>query len=1026
MKSSRLTALIFGLTLISCPVASAQDVVPQGEEIGEFEAKHEMAKSLSYNDETLSQAAEVYRELLSARKNNSEVEYEYALVLERLGKTREMVARLEGLMGRVEKPELPVKLSEGLLALKRYGDARRVSETYLRSRPNDTRARLVLARAFAWSGDWKGALPHYEKIRREVEAEELADLYLSLGDIEQGLKYLASAARGNAKLTRRYALLLASLSRDRDAVILLDRLLARRPQDSELLRARAHIAMRAREYSKAIVYLESAGESLDTTLDKAVLRSYRGEIAQSEKLFQDVLREKGDEETLLLYADHLTRWGDYYRAEKIYKTLLEKRPDKANLIRLARIFVASERFEEARGIFRELLLNGEEKARLEIAESYLLDKNFQKSVSLSEGLLREGQFKEEAYLLLARAMLAARRFEEVLALLKGRGDEASLEMITAAQLALGQDVKTTIATIPDSTVKDAYRTVAEKREESQGEVLMAAAEISVGRGERERALSYLQKANKLEPGNLYVELALAQVLASLGEYESAIDIYRRLAKILPENRKVLVGLARTLSWSKRYDDAQELYERIRRLAPEDWTIQLERARVALWNKDIEGGRRFYNELIERPLAEGEELPFEAYEREWERHRNEPQKLQELVRLYPRYREQKRAFLELQSKEHLWSKHFVSATRAEERLLDIDPTVQEVLFDEGQAYCSLGLGNCARSAYRDLLEISPLHSIAQEALRREKRKSKAQVGGVLRYWDEKGRGGLSDISRLESAVSLEVPVDGRHLLYTRLGTMTERPGFTDDSIYSGFYTLGADIRINRSFTVGGSYSRKEYEGGEYQGTNTGQLYLQGNLEDYALLTLGYERHNEIYNYFSIRDRVQSDEVYLKGSSYLTRALQLDGEVRHHNLNDNNEINRQGVALGYAFTDHPRIFKVTVAGQRRDAKEESIYIQEGERLTDIIHPYWAPRNALIRSLTFEWYHDISRQFYCGHELHYYDLKLSFYKDNKENEGVELAGEWLYQFQDHWTAKVEAGINRSQLWDGTFGTLSLNYRF
>jgi len=1004
------------------PSVGAQEIVPKGEEISDFQTKHEMAKSLSYQKESLSDAASLYAELIRSAPTRNDIAREYIAVLERLGRLDEVIGRLRGLVGREEDSSVLPQLGEALLLKKRYREVKELLEPYLKENRNDNSARLTLARAYGWSGDWKRAKPHYEKAQG-VKARELADLYLAVGDMEKGVGHLGKAAAFDPRLRRRYALLLESLQRDSEATPLLNRILSL--EDDEVLRARARIALRAKEPEAALELLERASATPEVLLDRASILSDMGEVAQADRLFKRALESNKGKDNLLRYADHLTRWGDFYRAEAVYRDMLKDSRDFDVERRLGRVLIASERFEEARGIFRELLVDGKD-TRLEIAESYLLEKDFQKALEIVTPLVTED---DRARLILARVLLEARRYEPIPELLRGTSHR-EISIIAHHRSGRREEALRLLGQLTGETEAKALEKFLQGNldPEEDLEVMFATAQLLSAEGKKAEALVLLKEAYRRDADDFYVKLALAELLGASREYDESVKLYEELRSEAPTNRKVLVGMARVLSWAKRYDDSLELYEKIHTAAPADATVQMERARVAFWGKDRDRGSQYYTEIFEEPLIEedDEESPYQRYEEAWRTVGYDPVKGKGLLRLYPRYREQKRAYWELRSKEELWDKHFVRATKAHEEVLDFDPTNQEVLFDEGQAYCALGLGNCASSSYLDLLEISPLHSIAQEALRREKRKGQVQLGGSLQYWREKGRGGLSDLTRSSSTISLEAPVDRRHLLYARIGAMNEKPGFIDNTIRSQLYTLGVDLRLSRALSIGGSYTRKEYESDRYEGTNTGQLYVQGSLNDIALLTAGYERHNEIYNYFSVRDRIQSDELFVKGVSHLTRALTLEGEVRHHRFNDDNEIDRQRVALGYAFTDHPRIFKVTLAEQRRDAEKESIYRQEGEVLTEIIHPYWAPKDALIHSLTLEWYHDLSKQFYCGHELHYYDLKLTFYGDNKENEGGELAGEWRYEFQDHWTAKVEAGISRSQLWDGSFGALSLMYRF
>ena len=51
----------------------------------------------------------------------------------------------------------------------------------------------------------------------------------------------------------------------------------------------------------------------------------------------------------------------------------------------------------------------------------------------------------------------------------------------------------------------------------------------------------------------------------------------------------------------------------------------------------------------------------------------------------------------------------------------------------------------------------------------------------------------------------------------------------------------------------------------------------------------------------------------------------------------------------------------------------------------HPYWTPQDWLGGALVVEWYHDLSKLFFCGGQLNYYDLRLSLGTDTENNPSV-----------------------------------------
>jgi len=120
-------------------------------------------------------------------------------------------------------------------------------------------------------------------------------------------------------------------------------------------------------------------------------------------------------------------------------------------------------------------------------------------------------------------------------------------------------------------------------------------------------------------------------------------------------------------------------------------------------------------------------------------------------------------------------------------------------------------------------------------------------------------------------------------------------------------------------------------------------------------------------------------------------------------------------------------VTANGEYRNTRYQDIYLYSGQgELLDIIHPYWTPRDYLAGSVTLEWNHDLSPQFFCGGERNFYVVKTTFGTDTEDNPAVRLEIEWRYEFLDNWMISLKGLLHRSREWDATGGRLELRYRF
>jgi hypothetical protein len=339
---------------------------------------------------------------------------------------------------------------------------------------------------------------------------------------------------------------------------------------------------------------------------------------------------------------------------------------------------------------------------------------------------------------------------------------------------------------------------------------------------------------------------------------------------------------------------------------------------------------------------------------------------------------------------------------------------------------MGLCNREGDVYRRLLDIDPLHSLAGRAMERlEIRRSPSLKLGQT-YWSEQGREGLTAIDRYRTDMGVDVPVDCRFHLRLTGHHWVEHPSYTGDSYGANGFTLGAGGVLNPYIKGEAAWTKKMYRDSQFQNTDTGYARIWVNLRDYATVGLGYERTDELYNYFGIQQGIQANTWWLSLNSHITRKLELLGQARYLSYSDNNDGQHYMAGAGYAITDHPRIFKVALTGEYRNTRKMDVYHYVDGRLVDITHPYWTPKDYYGGAVTFEWYHDLSKLLFCGSQLHFYDLAVAVGTDTEHNPSIELRGEWHYEFLDHWTFSIKGLIHRSKLWDAEGVWADLRYQF
>ena len=860
--------------------------------------------------------------------------------------------------------------------------------------------------------------------------------------------------------------------------------------EARLALARALVATpgRHREAAEELeILLQMSPEDHTLLVELADLNISLGRYRVGRDLYVDALSKPGGDIAVIRerLADRQLKWGNFYLSEAYWRMRWQQFPDDSKAgLRLAAALLGSDRYHEATGVYRKLVRQNPQLAPgwLGLADVAMLQQQFEEALKASSVLEMIPGQQAQAALIQGRSLYRLNRIDAAAAVfadIKGDAGEIAEAHLRRGVLLAESDKENeakkwfvdALQLRPDY-VEAAYHLAGPDTVSSNtfleqllqaghdAETLCRWAELYTADGRYKTALVIYETILESEPEYFPAAEARAFVLAVSHEYEHAARAYARLLDEFPENRKLLVGLARALAWGQEYEASLKIYDRLAELQPADLVARKEAARVAFWGKMYENGRDRYQSmltpgvdklLLERlqsqrsglapdfldELKQLEEMlqddpgTYASYARclELVKQADASEVSDELIAamddLRSLYEIQRRVDLELMYKEHLWHRQYARALRFSEKLMALSPGDQEVRFDHAQAACSIGLCDRAMTQYHALLQVDPTHLIANEALALVNLDSRPAVRISGRYWQEKGRGDLADIRRQELTLGVDFPIFCRTRFYFERQRSREHPGGSS-RIDAWQDTVGFRGRFNPYLRGEIRLSRKEYDHDRFPRTNTGLANIWLNLDDYAQFGIGYERTNELYNRFGFPQKTQADNWWIELQSDLTRKWEAALRLMQSDYNDNNRKNSLRFASGYAFTDHPRMFKATLSAEYMDTQHRSRFIYDGPLLKDIIHPYWTPRNHLGTALTLEWRHDLSYPQYCGNREHFYALRTHINKESDGNAGVAFDAEWQWRFTPRWSMAALGTWLNTREWDGAGLQLMLKYRF
>lgn len=904
--------------------------------------------------------------------------------------------------------------------------------------PASEAIRKKLALALSWDKQDEKALallvPLYQKHPRDKEiALELVRVYAKTGQ-------KAEAATLARTLTRQFP---------QDPGLLVEL------GDQEL--GLGHARAAGDSYDRA---LKLAGEPEKLTVHVADQMNAWGDFYRVEAIYRKYLKKHPkDFEVRLKLAGTLGSAQRYEEAEGEYRRLLQEHPQSLEpLVGLAKLKLREKDFSRALAYADEILrmqpknpeglaLRAESAYRLQqyapAGENY---RNLAGSKAHEvEGLLGEGK-----------------------ALLKQGDRQAAAAAFTQAYTLAPQQVEVRYYYAGRETAAspEFVRNLTAGRETPQQ--LAEWAQLYAADGFNRQAIACYEAALAQDPRYFPAQMGLAEILGVDRQYDRSIKMFQDLAEEYPGDAKIMISLARVLGWSKNYDRSLEVYRQIAAENPADPVPVKEMARTAAWGKMMPRAREIYASLQQPPVDQklraalesrqfqGRDAEiiqgllsrlrpaspsgpgcqgYEAFSRELaqlqDRLSPEAGKQLETIRLelLPDYQVQKAAYLESQAKWQAWNKRYTPAMDSFAELINVQPGNQEARFDYAQILCAQGLCDQEAKAYKDLLILDPLHNLAGLALERQQIRSHPSLHISHSYWEETGTGqhAVSQIARNKTDLTLDIPLNCANRLRVSAHRWFERP---KDGHGGPYWAEGPTLELNGIYNPYIKYALawtgKYYEKSSVPNTNTGLAQIWFNLRNYAQLGLCYERTDEIYNDFGIRQGTQADNMWITLSSFVTRKFEVAAQARYIMFNDDNAEKVYSLSGSYDLTDHPRIFRIKLKGEYRNTDKINEYIFQGTNLLTIIHPYWTPKNYLGGILTLEWYHDLSKFYFCGSQLHYYALRTILGDDTTGNKGYGFEGEYNYEFLKHWTVNAKANIYRSGQWNAQGAWAFIKYQF
>ncbi len=788
-----------------------------------------------------------------------------------------------------------------------------------------------------------------------------------------------------------------------------------------------------------------------------------GFFYKAEALYREYLASHPqDREGWRSLAGVLRSSGRTAEAEGIYRSILQRSnsPSPEIQLALAQLRFKQKRFASAVKFAEKVLKSGDsglrDKAHLLTARAHFREGELPEAKNLFDELRQDTSVQE----IKLKSIIGCGRIYEK------RGEEGSAQECFKAAETLQNTARTRYLNTPkERRSKDAFLEDVEALCNDRADKFFEWGQTFAENDQNDFAISCLEKALELEPGYSRARIRLIQVLASERRYKDALQHLESLASSLKSSRKLTILKARILSWNQAYEKSLDTYEKLHRQNRKDPVPVTEMARVASWAKQMPRAFAYYEKLlappVDRQLSEAlqnimNDQPAEALSKAYKRleetlnddnvydgyrqfraasddvcaavSSEQQQEIKRiLVDLLPAYLIQRRTTLELRAKRHVYHDRLLHARNELQDLLDISPGNQEARFMLGQVQCRLGLCDAAADTYERILEVNASHNLAKRAFEASRAQHRPALFLRQKYWHERGRGELSGIDTFRTTAGVDIPVFCRLNLKLSGHHWYERGDVQDETATATGGTLSLEGKLNAWLRFRLSATYKDYKESAYEDQHLGSAAIWADVYDYAQVGMGVKRETELYNTFGIRQGVTSDTHWLSLELQPVRRVSVDAKLRGTEYSDDNRGTFHDLSVGYKISRHPRTLKFILHGEYRDTEEENVFqINSRNRLQNIVHPYWTPRDYTAWDVILEWRHDISEQFFCGNDLHFYDIRVGVGSDSDNNPGATLEGTWHYELSNHWTFELSGLLHESEDWDATGLWGRAKYRF
>jgi tetratricopeptide (TPR) repeat protein len=376
-------------------------------------------------------------------------------------------------------------------------------------------------------------------------ADELADLYIQSGRLNEGAREAEAAVKQNP--------------RDVNSRRILGRIYSRLIGDTRNNSVNGEMVKRAIEQYTRIA--EAEPKDVDAWLMLGRLQKVNQDSIESQKAFNKALEiDPENQEALsglaLVYSD----LGDHTRAAEVLKKVAERNPDLRTLVSLAASYEQLRDFASASDAYRKAveLSPGNDELKRALGQSLIYAGKLDEAASVYQQLIEADANDVESHLRLAQIYRDQRDFAKAReAVNKAKAAEPNnLEIMLTEALLLKEEGRETEAIANLKTILDATskRNYTQSERVNRGRLMEQLGEMHLAIDQYPEAVAIYRQVAELDP-NGRTSALMIEALRLNREFNQALQEADAAVKKYPQERYLLVARSSVLSDMGRADEA---------------------------------------------------------------------------------------------------------------------------------------------------------------------------------------------------------------------------------------------------------------------------------------------------------------------------------------------------------------------------------------------------------------------------------------------------------------------------------------